>query len=140
MQRLLKNLAFVTYAAVTACWPAATTEAHASDINSVLPEIDRSADKAPNVPPPSKKANTSIFYLDANGIALPTLTAAVENNIGYLNASPLSTKDVPVATLTRNQDENKNGYVPPMNTVPNFARACGQNRRDFRAIGACTWR
>ncbi|AJD44170.1 lytic transglycosylase domain-containing protein [Rhizobium sp. SEMIA 4085] len=116
MQRLLKNLAIMTYAVVAASHPAAAEAAenyHIFDINSLSLESDRSAHKASNGPNPGKKVDTSIFYLDANGVVLPTSAAAVENNIGYLKASPDDDERGSVDTLIRNSRENNNGYAPP---------------------------
>ncbi|MFA1672078.1 lytic transglycosylase domain-containing protein [Rhizobium mongolense] len=118
MQRLLKNLAIVTYAVVAACDPATITNAQQFDITSLFPEMGRSARKASNVLDPSEKANTSIFHLVTNGVILPTRTTADQNNIGYLGASPEVDERGSVGPLRQNSRENNNGYVLPRAPCP----------------------
>ncbi|SCW87411.1 Transglycosylase SLT domain-containing protein [Rhizobium mongolense subsp. loessense] len=118
MQRLLKNLAIVTYAVLAACDPAAAKNAQQFDIQRLFTARDRSAHKASNVPNPSEKANTSIFYLDANGSVLPTPATAGENNIRYLTADRDVDERGSVESPTRNPSENNNGYVLPKAPCP----------------------
>lgn len=118
MQCLLKNLAIVTYAVLAACDPAAAENAQQFDINNLFPTINRSTHKASNVLNPSEEANSSIFYLDANGAVLSTSTTADQNNIGYLKASPGVDERGFVETPARKPEENNNGYVVPRAPCP----------------------
>ncbi|TDW28129.1 transglycosylase-like protein with SLT domain [Rhizobium azibense] len=113
MQRLLKNLAIVTYAVVAASYPAAAENDQEFDIDRLSLETGSSAHEASNVPNPANKVDTSIFYLDTNGVVLPTSAAPVENNIGYLKANSDVNERGSVESLVRSSRENNNGYAQP---------------------------
>ncbi|APO70661.1 lytic murein transglycosylase VirB1-like protein (plasmid) [Rhizobium gallicum] len=51
--------------------------------------------------------------MDANGVVLPTSKAAIENNIGYIEAIPNIDERGSGESITRTSGENNNGYVTP---------------------------